>query len=135
MSGLEVEVPQHVRDYQVSLVKALHELLDALLVDNVDDFILSLAGPRFPVPPMDTPHRRGPPQVEGSRTLGHQAVGGGMRSIADRNRQFLPGPDAGEGLRDQDLGLPGDRWAAMTVRSAGILLYRRGAADGTWRCG
>ncbi|MFF2318432.1 hypothetical protein ACFVTE_19470 [Arthrobacter sp. NPDC058097] len=50
VSGLEVEVPQHVRDFQVSLVQALHELLDDLLVDNPDDFILSsrALGYRYP---------------------------------------------------------------------------------------
>ncbi|WP_423182655.1 hypothetical protein [Arthrobacter sp. NyZ413] len=41
VSGLDVDVPQHVFEYQVSLVQALHELLDDLLVDNIDDFILS----------------------------------------------------------------------------------------------
>lgn len=50
ISGLAVEVPQHVRDYQVSLVQGLHDLLDQLLVDNVDDFILSspALGYRYP---------------------------------------------------------------------------------------
>src|SRR4029453_13939123 len=48
--GLDVETPQHVRDFQVSLITALHELLDGLLVDNVDDFILSsqALGYRYP---------------------------------------------------------------------------------------
>ncbi|WP_120520368.1 hypothetical protein [Arthrobacter celericrescens] len=41
VSGLEVEVPQAVRDFQLSLVVALHGLLDDLAVDNIDDFILS----------------------------------------------------------------------------------------------
>ncbi|WP_115786845.1 hypothetical protein [Arthrobacter silvisoli] len=41
VSGLEVEVPQPVRDFQLSLVVALHGLLDGLAVDNIDDFILS----------------------------------------------------------------------------------------------
>jgi hypothetical protein len=50
VSGLEVDVPQGVRDFQVSLVVALHELLDDLLVDNPDDFILSsrALGYRYP---------------------------------------------------------------------------------------
>ena len=107
VSGLEVEVPQHVRDYQVSLVKALHELLDALLVDNVDDFILSSQALGFRYPRW-TPHiavgrpksrDRGPWDIE------PLAVECGPSRI--RNRQFLPGPATGEGLRDQDLGLPG----------------------------
>lgn len=50
VSGLDVDVPQSVRDFQVSLVVALHELLDDLLVDNPDDFILSspALGYRYP---------------------------------------------------------------------------------------
>lgn len=50
ISGLEVDVPQHVHDHQLSLVQGLHELLDELLVDNVDDFILSsrALGYRYP---------------------------------------------------------------------------------------
>ena len=50
ISGLEVDVPQPVHDYQVSLVQGLHNLLDRLLVDNVDDFILSspALGYRYP---------------------------------------------------------------------------------------
>ncbi len=39
--GLEVDVPQPVRHFQLSLVEALHGLLDDLAVDNIDDFILS----------------------------------------------------------------------------------------------
>jgi len=41
VSGLEVDVPEAVRDFQLSLVVALHGLLDDLAVDNIDDFILS----------------------------------------------------------------------------------------------
>ncbi|WP_104061384.1 hypothetical protein [Arthrobacter sp. 4R501] len=50
ISGLEVDVPDRVHDYQVSLVQGLHVLLDGLLVDNVDDFILSspALGYRYP---------------------------------------------------------------------------------------
>ena len=39
-ADLKWTCPEHVHDYQVFLVQALHELLDELLVDNVDDFIL-----------------------------------------------------------------------------------------------
>lgn len=50
ISGLEVDVPPQVHEYQVSLVQGLHHLLDRLLVDNVDDFILSspALGYRYP---------------------------------------------------------------------------------------
>ncbi|PTT69567.1 hypothetical protein [Arthrobacter sp. HMWF013] len=50
IAGLEVEVPQHVHDFQVALVQGLHGLLESLLVDNVDDFILSspALGYRYP---------------------------------------------------------------------------------------
>jgi hypothetical protein len=50
IAGLEVEVPRRVQEYQVSLVEGLRGLLDALLVDNVDDFILSspALGFRYP---------------------------------------------------------------------------------------
>ncbi|HAG58400.1 MAG TPA: hypothetical protein DCL83_03335 [Arthrobacter bacterium] len=50
ISGLEVDVPPQVHDYQVSLVQGLHDLLDRLLVDNVDDFILGspALGYRYP---------------------------------------------------------------------------------------
>lgn len=91
VTGLEVEVPEQVRAYQVHLVEALHELLDGLLVDNVDDFILSSRALGF-----RSPH-----------WLPHVAVGSpwtrgaGMREIEPltiefgesrvRNRQLLPG--------------------------------------------
>jgi hypothetical protein len=50
IAGLEVDVPRHVHDYQVSLVAGLRALLEGLLVDNVDDFILSspALGFRYP---------------------------------------------------------------------------------------
>lgn len=50
IAGLEVEVPRHVHDYQVFLMQGLHDVLDGLLVDNVDDFILSspALGFRYP---------------------------------------------------------------------------------------
>ena len=50
ISGLSVDVPPRVHEYHVSLVQGLHDLLDRLLVDNVDDFILSspALGYRYP---------------------------------------------------------------------------------------
>lgn len=104
--GLEVEVPQHVRDYQVSLVKALHGLLDGLLVDNVDDFILGSRALGFRYPRW-TPHVAvGRPA---SRDPGPWDIDpltlefGGSRI---RNRQFLPGFGAEGGRRGQDFGPP-----------------------------
>ncbi|KUM33210.1 hypothetical protein [Arthrobacter sp. EPSL27] len=91
VSGLEVDVPQHVRDYQVSLVSALHELLDALLVDNVDDFILSSRALGFRYPHW-TPHVAvGRPRVgdAGPQEIEPLELRFGDSRI--RNRQFLPG--------------------------------------------
>jgi hypothetical protein len=107
VSGLEVEVPQHVRDYQVFLMKALHELLDALLVDNVDDFILSspALGFRFP---RWTPHIAvGRPRSRDRGPWDIQPLAVELGASRIRNRRFLPGLDTGEGRLDQDLRLPG----------------------------
>ncbi|UVJ39339.1 hypothetical protein [Arthrobacter sp. CJ23] len=92
--GLEVEVPQHVRDYQVSLVVALHELLDELLVDNIDDFILSspalgFRSPRWvPHIAVGRPKNRSRASIE----LARLAVECGESRI--RNRQLLLDFDA-----------------------------------------
>ncbi|MET4591592.1 hypothetical protein [Arthrobacter sp. 754] len=50
VAGLEVDVPQQVHEFQVALVQGLRELLDSLLVDSVDDFILGspALGYRYP---------------------------------------------------------------------------------------
>jgi hypothetical protein len=107
VSGLEVEVPQHVRDYQVSLVKALHEVLDGLLVDNVDDFILSSRALGFRYPRW-TPHIAvGQPRTRepGPWKIEPLALEFGESRI--RNRQFLPGIDAGAEGRTGVAGHPG----------------------------
>ena len=111
VSGLEVEVPQHVRDFQVSLVQALRELLDDLLVDNPDDFILSsrALGYRYP---RWRPHVAvGKPKYQGRSGEGGSREHGTARERAGsweirpltvefgpsqiRNRQLLPDPDDG----------------------------------------
>ena len=102
--GLEVEVPQHVRDYQVSLVKALHELLDELLVDNVDDFILGSRALGFRYPRW-TPHvavGRPTSRDRGPWDIDPLAIDFGGSRI--RNRQFLPATGATEGRRVQGPG-------------------------------
>jgi hypothetical protein len=93
--GLEVDVPASVRDFQVSLVNALHELLDGLLVDNIDDFILSSPALGFRWPRW-TPHvaiGRPMHRGRGPREIGRVEVEFGESRI--RNRQFLR--DSGTG--------------------------------------
>jgi hypothetical protein len=93
--GLEVDVPERVRDYHVSLVQGLHELLDELLVDNVDDFILSSRALGFRYPRW-TPHIAvGRPRTRGRGTweIGRLALDFGESRI--RNRRFLPVDGAG----------------------------------------
>ena len=104
--GLDVEVPQHVRDYQVSLVKALHKLLDELLVDNVDDFILGSRALGFRYPRW-TPHVAvGRPTSRDHGPWGIDPLAMEFGGSRIRNRQFLPGIGAAEGRRDQDPGPP-----------------------------
>ncbi len=106
VSGLEVDVPQHVRDFQVSLVKALHELLDELLVDSIDDFILGSRALGFRYPRW-TPHIAvGRPRTRerGPWDIAPLSLEFGESRI--RNRQFLPAAGAGEGPQDQGLGAP-----------------------------
>lgn len=98
VAGLEVEVPAPVQRFQLSLVEGLHGLLDGLLVDNVDDFILSSPALGFRYPHW-TPHIAiGRPKRSDSghresypRGIGPLAVEFGATRI--RNAQFLP-PDA-----------------------------------------
>ncbi len=90
IAGLEVTVPQHVQDYQVSLVQGLHDLLDGLLVDNVDDFILSSPALGFRYPHW-VPHvavGRPPSHARGPWSITPLAVECGPARI--RNGQFLP---------------------------------------------
>ncbi|MET3721478.1 MULTISPECIES: hypothetical protein [unclassified Arthrobacter] len=89
-AGLEVVVPQHVQDYQVSLVEGLRVLLDGLLVDNVDDFILSSGALGFRYPHW-VPHvavGRPPSRERGPWDISPLAVQCGPSRI--RNGRFLP---------------------------------------------
>lgn len=89
-SGLEVSVPAHVHEYQVSLLQGLRELLDRLLVDNVDDFILSspALGFRYPhwVPHVAVGRPR--PREHGPLEILPLTVVFGPSRI--RNARFLP---------------------------------------------
>ncbi|WP_353712084.1 hypothetical protein [Arthrobacter sp. K5] len=105
VSGLEVEVPQHVRDFQVGLVQALHELLDDLLVDNPDDFILSSRALGFRYPRWRPHVAVGKPKSQGPSWEGRPRERSGSWEIRPltvefgpsqiRNRQLLPGPADG----------------------------------------
>lgn len=93
IAGLEVDVPQQVHDFQESLVQGLHELLDELLVDNVDDFILSSKALGFRYPRW-TPHVAvGRPKTRdgGPWPVSPLTVDFGESQI--RNARFLPGVD------------------------------------------
>ena len=90
VSGLEVDVPDSVHDYQVSLVQALHELLDELLVDNVDDFILSSRALGFRYPRW-TPHIAvGRPKTRGGGPWEIEPLAVEFGESRIRNRRFLP---------------------------------------------
>ena len=93
IAGLEVAVPQHVKDYQVSLVQGLHDLLDGLLVDNVDDFILSspALGYRYPHWVPHVAVGRPPGHERGPWSISPMAVECGPSRI--RNGRFLPAVD------------------------------------------
>ena len=95
VSGLDVDVPQHVHDFQVSLVQSLHNLLDELLVDNVDDFILSSRALGFRYPRW-TPHVAvGRPKTRGGGSWEIEPLSVDFGESRIRNRRFLPGIDAG----------------------------------------
>jgi hypothetical protein len=94
ISGLEVDVPQHVHDYQLSLVQALHELLDDLLVDNIDDFILSSRALGFRYPRW-TPHVAvGRPKKRGGESWEIEPLTVDFGESRIRNGRFLPVFDA-----------------------------------------
>ena len=93
IAGLEVDVPAHVRDYQVSLVEGLRRLLEGLLVDNVDDFILSSPALGFRYPHW-VPHVA----VGGPRSRSREPVQIPPMTVAFgesriRNGRFLPAFD------------------------------------------
>jgi hypothetical protein len=95
VSGLEVDVPRHVREYQVSLVAALHELLDELLVDNADDFILSSPALGFRYPHW-TPHVAvGRPKTRGGGSWEIEPLAIDFGESRIRNSRFLPDFEAG----------------------------------------
>lgn len=93
IAGLEVAVPQYVQDFRVSLVEGLRVLLDGLLVDNVDDFILSspALGFRFPHWVPHVAVGRPPAHEHGPWGIDPLAVECGPSRI--RNGRFLPAVD------------------------------------------
>ncbi|KIS27471.1 hypothetical protein TV39_10340 [Arthrobacter sp. SPG23] len=92
VSGLAMDVPEQVHEYQVSLVRALHELLDMLLVDTVDDFILSSRALGFRSPHW-TPHVAvGSPKMRGSGAWDIEPLEIQFGQSRIRNRHLLPGP-------------------------------------------
>lgn len=91
---LEVDVPERVRNYQVSLIQALHDLLDGLLVDNPDDFILSSRALGFRSPHW-LPHVAvGRPRTRGGGPWETKPLAVEFGGSRIRNRQFLPAVDA-----------------------------------------
>ena len=95
ISGLEVNVPQYVHDHQLSLVQGLHELLDELLVDNVDDFILSsrALGYRYP---RWVPHVAvGRPKTRDRGSLQIEPLTVEFGESRIRNGRLLPAADGG----------------------------------------
>jgi hypothetical protein len=91
--GLEVAVPPPVHDYQAELVQSLRELLDSLLVDNVDDFILSSRALGFRSPHWIPHIAVGSPKNRGGGTWEIEPLIIRFGESRIRNRQFLPVPD------------------------------------------
>lgn len=93
IAGLEVDVPKQVHDYQVSLVEGLRALLDGLLVDNVDDFILSSPALGFRYPHW-VPHVAvGRPQSRSRAAVQIPPVTVTFGESQIRNGRFLPAVD------------------------------------------
>lgn len=93
ISGLEVDVPQQVHDYHVSLVEGLRGLLDRLLVDNVDDFILGSPALGFRYPHW-VPHVAvGRPRSRSREPVRIPPVTVTFGASRIRNGQFLPADD------------------------------------------
>jgi hypothetical protein len=102
--GLEVQVPGHVHGFQVQLVRALHELLDDLLVDNADDFILSSRALGFRYPRW-TPHVAvGRPKTRAGQPQEIQPLALAFGSSRIRNHRFLPTAGVSAADADQSLG-------------------------------
>ena len=93
VAGLEVDVPSPVHDYRVFLVRGLHNLLDELLVDDVDDFILGSRALGFRSPRWIPHVAVGRPQTRdrGPRQIPPLTVEFGESRI--RNARFLPAVD------------------------------------------
>ena len=93
IAGLEVDVPRHVHDYQVSLVAGLRDLLEGLLVDNVDDFILSSPALGFRYPHW-VPHIAvGRPRARSREPVQIPPMTVTFGESRIRNAQFLPAFD------------------------------------------
>jgi len=93
IAGLEVDVPRHVHDYQVSLVAGLRDLLEGLLVDNVDDFILSSPALGFRYPHW-VPHIAvGRPRARSREPVQIPSMTVTFGESRIRNAQFLPAFD------------------------------------------
>jgi hypothetical protein len=95
VTALEVDVPEQVHDFQRTLVEGLHVLLDDLLVDNVDDFILASPALGFRYP-------RWMPHVAVGRPLDRHTVTQEIDPLSVafgpsqiRNGRFLPEPEMG----------------------------------------
>lgn len=90
IAGLEVDVPRHVHDYQVSLLEGLRGLLEGLLVDNVDDFILSSPALGFRYPHW-VPHVAvGRPKLRSREPVQIRPMTVAFGESRIRNGRFLP---------------------------------------------